>query len=412
MGNKKPLYFTGIIFSLLLSFTIVFSGCGEKGTKSTPAKKAEKKMAVPVQKTLLVSDLILGRKIFEEKNCSQCHSVFGKEEKVGPTLQTTRVRGSFLDIFSRIWNHAPAMAVQMRKEGLPRPQFGTSELNQVVSFLYMLPYLGSPGDKAKGEQVLRDKTCLTCHSIGGEGKKEGIPLDILAHYESQIALAQRMWNHGPVMLSQMISQGTAIPKFSGNDMNDLFAALASKGAEKTERKISLGVGNAKEGEALFKKKRCLVCHSLFGKGGTEAPDLGKSISQTNVASLTALLWNHAGKMQKIFREKNIPWPYLTETEMGDLVVFLYSLTYTDKAGVPATGKMVFDKKTCVDCHFKTEDDRKKMVEKVSDLTPVQFASMLWNHIPTMESKMVSQAVPWPVLSGQQMRDILAYLQSL
>ena len=414
MAKRNHRYYVLLHFAIILAVTFTLIGCGggtPKSPATTPGKGKVKKTAV-IQKVSLVSDLIQGRKVFEDKNCSKCHSVFGQEEKVAPTLQTTRIRGSFLDIFSNIWNHAPAMAVQMRKEGLPRPQFGTSELNHVVSFIYMLPYLGKPGSKVQGEKLLEEKACLICHTIGGIGKKGGISLDVLAHYESQVVLAQRMWNHGPVMLSQMISTGTPVPKFSGNDMNDLFATLSSEGKNGKERKISLGVGDAEKGERIFKEKKCNACHSLFGQGGKEGPDLGKTISQANVASLTALLWNHAAEMQKTFREKKLPWPYFSETEMSDLVVFLYSLNYQEKNGDPKGGKKAFEKNTCADCHFQSDADKEKLVKRVSGLNPVQFATVLWNHIPKMEAKMVSQAVPWPRLSGKEMRDILAYFQSL
>ena len=109
------------------------------------------------QKPHLVSDLILGRKVFEAKNCNQCHSIFERERKIGPKLKSSRFYGSFLDIFSILWNHAPAMAVQMRREVLDRPTFSTTELNELVSFLYMLPYLGEPGDARRGDGPSRVK---------------------------------------------------------------------------------------------------------------------------------------------------------------------------------------------------------------------------------------------------------------
>ena len=41
--------------------------------------------------SLLVSDLVEGRKVFEAKNCSQCHSIFERERKAGP--QSARFYG-------------------------------------------------------------------------------------------------------------------------------------------------------------------------------------------------------------------------------------------------------------------------------------------------------------------------------
>ena len=362
-----------------------------------------------MQRVSLVSDLVEGRKVFEAKNCSQCHSIFERERKTGPKLQSSRFYGSFLDIFSILWNHAPAMAVHMRKEVLERPQFSTTELNQLISFLYMLPYLGQPGDPRRGEALLKEKACFSCHSLGGRGKKDGISLDSLRAFQSQVVLLQRMWNHGPMMLSQMAATRTPIPTFSGNDISDLFAALTEHGKE--SRKVFLGLGNAAHGQKLFTEKGCIRCHAIFGKGGNEAPDLGKAVSQSNVTMLSTRLWNHAAVMRDKFRQKKLEWPMFSETEMNDLIVFLYSLNYEDKPGVPGKGEEVFGRKKCAECHFRTAADKQKIVGDIKSVNSIQFATLLWNHIPSMEASMVIHGVPWPEMSGEELRGVLAYLQS-
>lgn len=412
MQNNKKRTFTILLFGALFCLAAIVSGCGEKGKKETAVteKKEAKIEQVQVQKVYIVSDLFQGRKVFEDKYCSQCHSIFENEEKIGPRLDTAQFYGSFLDIFSILWNHAPAMAVHMRREGLPNIQFSTPELNQLVSFLYMMPYLGKPGDPAKGE-ILLNNICFNCHSLAGRGKKGGIALDTMAAYQSQIVLIQRMWNHGPVMRSQMLTTGIQMPLFSGNDMIDLIAALTKGQKERKLTTITLGVGDVANGQKLFKEKNCTKCHSIFGKGGKIGPDLGDAISQSSVTELTALLWNHSPRMQERMAELKLPYPYFSETEMSDLIVFLYSLNYEDKTGDPVKGEKVFDQNNCADCHFESEEDKQKYIAKIKMDNPNQFAAHLWNHLPTMEETMVSQAVPWPELSGQELRDILAYLHS-
>jgi cytochrome c2 len=235
------------VFCLLAAGILVGGGCSKKETGPTERTIAKSEPAA--FQPHLNSDLIQGRKVFEEKHCSQCHSIFERERKIGPKLGSDRVYGSFLDIFSTLWNHAPAMAVFMRKEVLDRPQFSTSELNELISFLYMLPYLGESGNPRKGEALLRDKACFQCHSLGRQGRRDGVSLDALGVYQSQVVLLQRMWNHGPEMIGQMESTGTAIPTFSGNDMTDIFAALTESATEK-RRKVFLGVGNVENGRTF------------------------------------------------------------------------------------------------------------------------------------------------------------------
>ncbi|HEY5764888.1 MAG TPA: c-type cytochrome [Candidatus Deferrimicrobiaceae bacterium] len=387
---------------------LIGGGCSKKETGPTERTIAKSEPAA--FQFHLNSDLIQGRKVFEEKHCSQCHSIFERERKIGPKLGADKVYGSFLDIFSSLWNHAPAMGVYMRKEVLDRPQFSTSELNQLVSFLYMLPYLGESGNPRKGEALLRERNCFQCHSLGRKGRKDGIPLDALGVYQSQVVLLQRMWNHGPEMIGQMKSTGTAIPTFTGNDMTDIFAALTESATEQ-RRKVFLGVGNTDSGRKLFSSKGCAKCHAIFGEGGKEAPDLGKAVSQANITSLITQMWNHAGTMRETFSSKKLSWPHFNETEMNDLIVFLYSLNYDDKPGEAAKGERIFRDNRCVDCHFKTDADKQKIVGDIKSASTILFATHLWNHIPSMEAAMVTQAVPWPEMSGQQLRDVLAFLTS-
>ncbi|GAB4366470.1 MAG: hypothetical protein Kow00128_09980 [Deltaproteobacteria bacterium] len=409
-SHRGTRLWTGITWGAIAVAAVSFlapAGCSRQ--EPAPTHRTIAKTETPAGAPFLNSDLLQGRKVFEEKHCSQCHSIFERERKIGPKLQSNRFYGSFLDIFSTLWNHAPAMGVYMRKEVLDRPQFSPSELNQLVSFLYMLPYLGKPGIPARGEALLENKACFRCHSLGRKGRKDGIPLDALSVYQSQVVLLQRMWNHGPEMIERMATSQTAIPTFSGNDMTDIFAALTEAATEKS-RKVFLGVGNVVNGQKIFWEKGCEKCHAIFGKGGKDAPDLGKTVSQANVTALITKIWNHAGKMQARFREKKLGWPYFQETEMNDLIVFLYSLTYEDKPGNAGTGEALFRKKQCADCHFHTEADKAKILHDIRDANAVLFATQIWNHIPAMEAAMVTKGVPWPEMSGQDLRDVLAYLK--
>lgn len=411
MHHRIPSSWAGITLGAICVSAVALlavPGCSKQ--EPAPTVRTIAKTESPTSAPFLNSDLIQGRKVFEEKHCSQCHSIFERERKIGPKLQSSKFYGSFLDIFSILWNHAPAMAAHMRTEVLDRPQFSTAELNQLVSFLYMLPYLGKPGDPRRGEALLQEKACFRCHSLGRNGRRDGVPLDALAVYQSQVVLLQRMWNHGPEMIQRMATTGTAVPTFSGNDMTDIFAALTETAAEKS-RKVFLGVGNAENGMKAFRDKGCVRCHSIFGKGGKDAPDLGKTVSQANVTVLITRIWNHAGKMQARFREKKLAWPYFQETEMNDLIVFLYSLNYEDKPGDPGKGDEVFRKNQCADCHFKTDADKAKIVKDIQAADAVLFATQIWNHIPAMEAAMVTKGVPWPRMSGQNLRDVLAFLKS-
>ncbi|MCJ7681001.1 MAG: cytochrome c [Candidatus Aminicenantes bacterium] len=399
------------VFGLIFFFAAVLPGCDQSGKKEAgvPGRNLASSPVMEVQKPHLVSDMILGRKVFEAKNCNQCHSIFERERKIGPKLKSSRFYGSFLDIFSLLWNHAPAMAVQMRREVLDRPTFSTTELNELISFLYMLPYLGDSGDARRGVALLESKSCFKCHSLGRKGKRDGTPLDSLAVYQSPVVLLQRMWNHGPEMIGRMATTGTSIPSFSGNEMLDIFAALTEEARDQS-KKVFLGVGQAENGEKLFTAKGCVKCHSIFGEGGKQAPDLGKTVFQSNVTKLTTQIWNHVGRMRQLYNQEKLQWPNFTETEMNDMIVFLYSLNYLDKPGDAAKGEKIFAQKKCIGCHFKTKEDKEKLLGAMKAIHATQFGAELWNHTSAMEAAMVTQGVPWPEMSGAQLRDVLAFLQ--
>jgi cytochrome c551/c552 len=217
-----------------------------------------------------------------------------------------------------------------------------------------------------------------------------------------------MWNHGPEMIGRMAAIGTSIPSFSGTEMLDIFAALTAE-AKDTSKKVFLGVGSAENGEKLFTSKGCVKCHSIFGEGGKQAPDLGKTVFQSNVTKLTTQIWNHVGRMRQLYDQKKLQWPYFAETEMNDLIVFLYSLNYLDKPGDADKGEKIFVQKRCIECHFKTKEDKEKLLAAVKASNATQFGAELWNHTSAMEAAMVTQGVPWPEMSGAQLRDVLAYL---
>ena len=61
------------------------------------------------------------------------------------------------------------------------------------------------------------------------------------------------------------------------------------------------------GAQLFETLSCVQCHSINGKGGTAAPDLGRRIDRDfTPASLAATMWNHAPAMWAAMRDAKHP----------------------------------------------------------------------------------------------------------
>ena len=51
------------------------------------------------------------------------------------------------------------------------------------------------------------------------------------------------------------------------------------------------------GASIFESQGCIQCHSVNGRGGKTAPDLGRRIGRGYTpATLAAAIWNHAPRM--------------------------------------------------------------------------------------------------------------------
>ncbi|MFQ5752862.1 MAG: c-type cytochrome, partial [bacterium] len=131
-----------------------------------------------------------------------------------------------------------------------------------------------PENPLKGRFVFEQKGCSSCHSIEGESGKIGPDLGQNKYYGSFLQLAGIMWNHAPDMLRRMRELELPYPEFSRTEMIELIAFLYYL--------RYLGEpGDLYRGKILVKEKKCLMCHSIGGKGGNSAPafdKLGKYIS--------------------------------------------------------------------------------------------------------------------------------------
>src|SRR6266508_520613 len=104
------------------------------------------------------------------------------------------------------------------------------------------------------------------------------------------------------------------------------------------------------GSRVFGEKGCSKCHAIFGVGGTSGPDLARLPRARSFYDLAAAMWNHLPKMTEQMRKAGIARPYLSPSETGDLIAFLYTVNYFEPAADPKEGHRVFMQKRCVTCH--------------------------------------------------------------
>jgi mono/diheme cytochrome c family protein len=170
------------------------------------------------------------------------------------------------------------------------------------------------------------------------------------------------------------------------------------------------------GAELFTTLSCIQCHSVNGKGGTVAPDLGSRRDRDlTPATLAATMWNHAPVMWASMRERNIRAGDLTEQGAADLFAYFYSARFFEKPGDAGRGKRLFSESHCLECHGPaavTVPEAKPAGEWDSIGQPIALVNAMWNHAATMRPEFLRRKLRWPDLTSQDLTDILVYLRGL
>jgi len=190
----------------------------------------------------------------------------------------------------------------------------------------------------------------------------------------------------------------------------------SSGAKEVALSIELP-DNPTLGAHLFVDKGCVRCHTLADDQARVGPDLGRIHFNGTIMDLAGAFWNHSPVMREKMADLKIQPPKLTSREMTELVAFLtayrYYLTEVGQPGNPTAGRGVFAAKGCARCHAAGSWDKAgpDLSHYRGKFSPIFVAQAMWNHGGEMAKVMSGQGVPWPKLSGAEMGDLVAYLQS-
>ncbi len=176
-------------------------------------------------------------------------------------------------------------------------------------------------------------------------------------------------------------------------------------------------GDARQGEQLFKTQGCIQCHSVNGLGAKVGPDLGRRIGRSYTPALMAsLMWNHAPAMWSSMEKMGVKQPELTTEQAADLFAFFYSARYFEQPGDAGRGKQAFEAKQCVSCHGLSAAGGGFSAKPVSDWKspndPILLAQEMWNHAPQMKTALAGRKMQWPLLTSQELTDILVYARTV
>jgi mono/diheme cytochrome c family protein len=175
-------------------------------------------------------------------------------------------------------------------------------------------------------------------------------------------------------------------------------------------------GDSDRGRQVFEGERCGQCHSVNGRGGRTAPDLGQRVDRGfSPAMFASRLWNHAPTMWLLMEATGMERPRLRPEDAADLFAFLYSSRFFDRPGDPERGKVRFSGKQCSQCHGLTESraENATPVNRWESLAePIILVQQMWNHSGKMREAFARRNLPWVRLTSQELSDILAHLRRL
>src|SRR5262249_29176054 len=152
------------------------------------------------------------------------------------------------------------------------------------------------------------------------------------------------------------------------------------------------------GGLLFQNLSCIECHSVNGKGGQIAPDLGRVADRSfTPAKLASTMWNHAPTMWASMHERGIRAGDLDGQAAADLFAYFYSARFFEKPGDAGRGKALFTERGCSGCHGLAESIENgappvSRWETLSD--PIALAEAMWNHAPRMQAAAGTKHIKW------------------
>jgi len=172
------------------------------------------------------ADPLRGRKVFESKGCTLCHSLTGGGTGQAPDLGAQRKEPLTLIQFTgAMWNHSPDMWRAMEGQHIRRPVFEGKEMPDLIAFLASLRSFEPGGSPATGERLITERGCHFCHGKTAEGSSGGPALRGRGKTYTLVTLAVALWSHGPKMWGQVQELGHEWPSLDEDDVGNLLAFL-------------------------------------------------------------------------------------------------------------------------------------------------------------------------------------------
>jgi mono/diheme cytochrome c family protein len=210
-GIKRPLFSGSELRDLIAYVKFVSRGRGDQPTQVLPGRAED------------------GERLFALRGCVDCHGIRGSGGPVAPALSGKRIYSSLFDFAAAMWNKGPIMRREMQRRAVTVPPLLANELADIVGYLYSVDYFAAPGDPRRGEEIVRAKGCLDCHSIGGKGGRLAPDFEKSRGLNEPANVVAAMWNHGTVMEEKMHDEKLSWPVFKGDEFTQVVGFLQALG---------------------------------------------------------------------------------------------------------------------------------------------------------------------------------------
>jgi sulfur oxidation c-type cytochrome SoxX len=207
---------------------------------------------------------------------------------------------------------------------------------------------------ARGRALMVDRNCVACHEVPGHDVTEvrAPRLDGLAQKVSPAWL--RGWLKNPRAYLPRSRMGDF--RLSADDVEALAAFLFEAHGRIDLDRPDWSKADAEKGGELFRRSRCVTCHTVNGKGGSLGPDL------THVGAKVTRDWLYSWirDPQRLQPATLMPRFRFTDAEVRDLAAYL-STELSEPAGLDPNavppdarrakdGRAVFERRGCYSCH--------------------------------------------------------------
>jgi len=357
-----------------------------------------------------------GARLFVSKECAKCHAFKGEGGTVGPDFGRIDLGNTLLELAEKLLNHIPSMTQGMERMKMLRPTLSGDEITDICAYLYFLRFFDEPGNPTRGKYLFDEKGCSKCHPLSGKGEQGEPGLDQFPQNITPVYLAQMIWNHGSVMIAEMVRLGMKWPTFEGTEMMDLLEYIRMNAKGRREAAF-VTPGNPREGKNIFAQKGCTRCHAIQGEGGKGKIDLGKraKLYYKSLTQIASIMWDKGPTVLARMAQTQTGIPKFTPKEMADLLAYLYFLHFIDEPGNLTNGKRVYVGMGCSKCHGLDGKRGELMQIDLSKYqkanNPLDIVAGIWNHSPQIEKASRENQIPWPRFKREEMADLLEFIRS-